>query len=177
MTNSRTKGNKGQRIAAKVLKDWTRKPFASTPRSGGLRWGAMSTVIGDVVCTKEGHYFPFCVEVKSYLHINFEHPLYTVKGDLYSFWDQVNDDALRAKKIPLLMIRYNRLPKEFFFVGVPSKDYEQLFKGVSMKELNKVMTIQHMGLTIFTTPELVNTDYKEVRQNAKLILKTRYEKT
>jgi hypothetical protein len=177
MPNQRKKGNKAQRVAAAVLKKWTKKPFASTPRSGGLRWGNMSTVIGDVVCTKEGHYFPFSVEVKFYKEINFEHTLYTDKGDVKKFWEQACEDALRAKKLPMLMMRYNRLPVGFFFVGLRISHYKKLFLGFNHLELKRVMILKHLDLAIITTPELVLTDYKQVKTNAKLLIKALNEKT
>jgi hypothetical protein len=164
-------------MAADQLKIWTHKSFASTPRSGGLRWGAMKNVIGDIVCTTEGHFFPFSVEVKFYKDVNFEHTLYLDKGDLYDFWKQAQDDGLRAKKIPMLVFRYNRLPKGFFFIGLRLTDYKKLFLGSNMLELKRVMTLKHMNLVIITTPELVKTDYKEVRKNARNLIKERYEKT
>lgn len=177
MANQRSKGNKAQRVAAGVLKAWTKKNFASTPRSGGLRWNNMRNVIGDVTCTTEGHFFPFSVEVKFYKDINFEHPMYLDKGDLYDFWAQAQEDAVRAKKLPLLMIRYNRLPREFFFVGLKTPDFKKLFTGVNNLELKRVMSIRHMGLTIINSTELVRTDYKQVKKIAKELIKTRYEKT
>lgn len=114
--NSRRKGAKNEREVAKALKDWTGKEFAKTPASGGLQWKTANSK-GDVVCTTEGHYFPFCVEAKFHVKIDFSHLLTPgIKNvEILDFWKQCVRDAKKCKKVPMLLMRYNLLPKGFGF--------------------------------------------------------------
>lgn len=129
--NSRRKGKNGERAVAKLLTDWTGSKFASTPASGGLRW-QKANVAGDVVCTEEGVYFPFCIEVKFHKEINFSHLLYKLRitkanpngeNKIDEFWAQATRDAKKANKIPLLFMRYNSMPADFFFIVMKLKDF------------------------------------------------------
>lgn len=164
--NSRTKGNKAERSVAKLMQQWTKKNFARTPSSGGLQW-SNTNAKGDIVCTTEGHYFPFCIEVKSYSEIHFEHLLIPNKKQvkILDFWAQCLRDANLAKKLPLLFMRYNALPKDFYFV-VMSKDILELF-GISPK---RALVINHVNLVVFTSPELIALNYKDIKQKAKKVL-------
>lgn len=119
--NSRRKGNKAENVAAKVLETWTKKKFARTPSSGGLAW-KHSMAKGDIVCTTEGHYFPFCMEIKSYRDLGFEKLLLDVKKvKILEFWEQVIRDAKICNKVPMLMMRYNGMPRTTFFMVITTK--------------------------------------------------------
>lgn len=129
--NSRNKGNRNERMGASLLTTWTKRKFERTPSSGGLQWRA-SFSKGDVVCTKEGHYFPFCVEIKAHKEIDFSHLLRDNKKGVkvLEFWDQCKRDADKCNKIPMLMMRYDGMPKGFFFLAIPTKFYFTLTKNI-----------------------------------------------
>ena len=166
--NGRSKGNKGERVAAAVLSDWTNKKFARVPSSGGLQW-KNSNAKGDIVCTEEGHFFPFCVEVKSYAELNFEHLLYLDKAEVLKFWAQCIRDANLAKKCPILMMRYNGLPKKFFFIAIPAKIYHHHFSE-HIKRPRAIHILEH-DLVLFTTNELKDVPYKKIRKPIKTLYK------
>ncbi len=121
--NSRNKGSRAERLVCELLLKWTGRKFAKVPASGGLHWN-ISQACGDVICLSENHKFPFAVEVKNYNGINFSHLL--IKGakakknerlpEILEFWDQCVRDSKEAKKIPFLMMRYDNLPRDFFFI-------------------------------------------------------------
>src|SRR5687768_14412470 len=119
--NSRAKGSRNERDLCKVLKVWTGYDFARTPSSGGLRWKKTDNITGDIVCCEEGVKFLFTIECKSYKGINFEHLLYSKNAKIREFWKQAKDDSDRSKKLPLLFMRYNGLPKNFHFVVLEYK--------------------------------------------------------
>lgn len=162
--NSRSKGNRAERVAAEVLGKWTGKKFARVPSSGGLQW-KNTNAKGDIVCTEEGHFFPFCVEVKNYREINFEHLLYSKKAKIMEFWQQCERDAKIANKIPLLMMRYDGLPSSFFFI---------IFKRLHQHELDfvgKGLHVEVHNLIILTTNDFQNNPYKVIKPLAKSICK------
>jgi Holliday junction resolvase len=167
--NSRNKGNKGEREAAKVVGTWTDKKFARVPSSGGLQW-KNSNAKGDIVCTEEGHYFPFCMEIKSYGEINFEHLLYLDKADVRKFWAQCIRDAEIANKCPMLWMRYNRLPVGFFFIMIPSDIYDQFFHPY-MEDGDRVMIFPVDKLAVLTTNSLSKIPYKKIRKRIKALYK------
>lgn len=162
--NSRSKGNKAERIAAKVISDWTGKKFGRVPSSGGLQW-KNSHAKGDIVCTEEGHFFPFCLEVKNYREINFEHLLYLDKPQIVEFWDQCVRDAEIARKCPMLMMRYDRLPKEFFFVVLPDEVMPLLNKYIAAD--SKILRVSHLKVTIIVSTTLLSIPYKKIRKPVK----------
>lgn len=168
--NSRTKGCKAERKAAKLFADWTGKDFARTPSSGGLQWKSSNSK-GDIVSTTEGHYFPFCIEVKNYKEINFEHLMYSKNPKILEFWKQCCDDAIRANKTPILLMRYNGLPSNFFFVVVSTIFYYSVLNQNDY-ELKPRMVFQALkpehSIVITTSPEFFKLPYKPI----KLILKS-----
>ena len=165
--NSRNKGNKAERTVAKLMEKWTSKQFARTPSSGGLNWKSANSK-GDIVSTTEGHYFPFCIEVKHHAEINFSELLIPGKKKVkvLEFWEQCKRDALRANKIPLLFMRYNGLPNDFFFIGV-SLEYSHKLK----LNLKQSIIVNHLGLVIGISSELfMLNEYKPLRITAKKLL-------
>jgi hypothetical protein len=119
--NSRSKGQRGEHQAIEFMKEWTGMDFKRTPGSGGLRGHVTDYTEGDIVCVKKNYIFPLCVEVKFYEELNFNHLLYDVKSKIKDFWVQARESAKRAEKIPILLMRYNGLPKGFFFVMLSNK--------------------------------------------------------
>ena len=116
--NSRNKGSRFERTIAKAWESWTGYKFSRTPGSGG--WAKAKDAMGDLVCTDEKHSrrFPFSIECKNYQEIKFEHILLGLKScKIISFWEQATKDAKHAGKIPILIMRYNSMPKgEAFFI-------------------------------------------------------------
>lgn len=160
--NSRKKGARGEKSAIKVLKHWTTKDFARVPSSGGLRWhNAMST--GDVICINEGHYFPFSIEVKFHEKIEFNHLLYIEKPEIKNFWGQCVRDAERVNKCPMLMMRYDRLPADLFFIAIPRKVYHKIIKPHLDKD-DMVLVVPNYDIAIITSWGLVKTPYKQIRE-------------
>lgn len=168
--NSRSKGNKGERDVAKLMKKWTGKDFARVPSSGGLQW-KNAHAKGDIVCSEEGHYFPFCIEVKNYKELNFQHLLYLPEPDILKFWNQCLRDAEICNKAPMLIMRYNGLPKEFYFIAMRPLHYREFIKPYQDENI-KVMGIPHLGIIIFTTPALLEVPYKKIRKPLRKFLKT-----
>ena len=106
--NSKSKGNRFERSVCKAFQNWSGYEFSRTPASGGLRW------------KKADNISSLSIECKSYHDIKFEHLLLGMKScKIDSFWNQANRDAERAKKIPVLIMRYNSMPKDeaFFMVN------------------------------------------------------------
>lgn len=171
--NSRSKGARNERKLADLFTKWTGRKFAKSPASGGLHWQS-SFVHGDLVCTKEGHYFPFCIEAKSYNKIDFSHLLNPkIKNvDILDFWNQCSRDAKECNKIPILFMRYNGLPSDFHFVVIDMNHFNNL--GILQTKTSKL--IYHgnkVDLMIMTSPDFFKTNYKEIKQNAKDYLKKR----
>lgn len=167
--NSRNKGNKGERVAADVVGAWTNKKFARVPSSGGLQW-KNTNAKGDIVCTEEGHFFPFCMEIKNYGDINFEHLLYLPKPEIMKFWSQCLRDAEIAKKCPMLWMRYNRLPKKFFFIMVPQEIFQTFFLPY-LDEEDRSMIFPTQKLAVLTTNSLGKIPYKKIRKQIKALYK------
>lgn len=165
--NSRNKGNRNERGAAALITTWTGRKFERTPSSGGLQWKA-SFSKGDIVCTVEGHRFPFCVEVKAHREIDFSHLLNPkVKNvKVLEFWAQCLRDAEKCDKVPMLLMRYDMMPKNFFFLVLPTEFYGKLIGP----RLLGTTTIKYKGkynLTIIPSDQFFRFSYKEIKLLAK----------
>lgn len=163
--NSRSKGNKNEREIAKLLKAWTKKEFARTPSSGGLSWKTTNTK-GDIVCTTEGHYFPFCIEAKSYKDLNFQHLLYSDKAEILKFWAQANKDADAANKIPLLFMRTNGIAKNLHFVVMHQRHFRMFIKEHLAADCS-YMYVKNHKMIILKSTELFETPYKAIKLQIK----------
>lgn len=178
--NSRSKGARTERELSKVIATWSVKyEFAKTPASGGLRWKAAMSK-GDIICTSEGHYFPFCIECKNHKEINFSQllvpELKVVK--IFEFWAQCDRDAKLCNKVPMLCMRYNGLPKNFFFVALPTYFWNFLNKKIDTDPIEAHMKYNGEGynLTILRSTELFKLPYKEIRLLTKEYLKNQKKK-
>lgn len=167
--NSRNKGSKGERVASKVLEEWTGKKFARVPSSGGLSWHTSNST-GDIICATEGHYFPFSVEVKLRDQINFDHLLYLDKAKILDFWEQSKRDALRVNKCPIVMMRYDRLPKDFFFIILPLNIFAEFFDEYTNGKTDKIVTYNNQ-FVIMTTELLKKIPYKKIRKPLRKYMK------
>lgn len=164
--NSRRKGDKGEKLAAELIAKWTGKKFKRAETNNYIHKRDAHNSKGDIVCITEGHYYPFCTEVKNYKEINFEHLLYLPKPLIVDFWKQATTDAKLCGKCPLLFMRYNGLPKEFFFVAIPPKIYDQFFS--EHIKLPKSLRMEFYGFILITTNELFQVPYKSIRKSIKL---------
>ena len=112
--NSKNKGSRFERTICKWFQDWTGYEFNRVPASGGLRWKKTDNITSDITCTDPKHLkrFKLSVECKSYNDLKFEHILLGNKGcKILSFWEQASNDAIRGNKIPVLIMKYNNMPK------------------------------------------------------------------
>lgn len=172
--NSRDKGNRGERAGAEFMSKWTGKKFAKNPRSGGLHW-QKANVNGDITCTEEGHYCPFCIEVKFYTKIEFNHLLTNPKNiDISDFWKQAQQDAHRCNKTPILLMRYNGLPKDFFFIALDFNTWSKIKKDIILETaplnffriLNQEKSI---NIIIFDSRQFITLPYKTIKKTLKKI--------
>lgn len=160
--NSRKKGAKGENRARFLMEAWTSKKWARVPASGGLNWHN-SISSGDIICVTEGHYCPFTIEVKNYGEINFNHLFYLPKCDILKFWDQAHRDAQRVNKVPLLMMRYDRLPGDFFFVVIPRTIYNRFFREYMTDEDVRFVS-ENFGIAMISSTAFFKVPYKEIRK-------------
>lgn len=175
MANSKKKGSRFELKVSKWFTQWTKYTWNRVPMSGA--WHQNKDAASDITCVdeKHAHRCKISVECKNYKEINFEHVLLGNKScDILKFWDQAVRDAKRAKKVPILCMRYNSMPaQEFFFVvgsDIAKVFYEKLDDKSNIMILN-VPKIEEL-LYIFMASHVINhVDYKEVHKQAKLILK------
>lgn len=176
--NSKNKGNRFERAICKFFKDWSGYEFSRVPASGGLRWKKTDNITSDITCTdpKHARKFPFSIECKSYQDIRFEHILLGNKTcKIASFWKQASDDAKRADKIPILIMKYNNMPKgEAFFM---------VDKSTALKILTQIDKLSKPRLAIqidlknvfyvFMLSDIKNIEYKLFYKACKEYLKTK----
>lgn len=175
-TNSKSKGNKWERDVCKFFREWTGYEFSRVPASGGLRWHKKDDIVSDVICTDEKHSKRFCcnIECKFYKELNFEHILLgNTSCKILDFWSQAKSDANRAKKIPLLIMRYNNMPKMEAFVVV----FTDFLKEIS-REFNPTFNHPYMEIsipdnnfTVFMLSDMKNWDYQEFYKASRKYLK------
>lgn len=160
--NSRSKGNRNERQAAGLVSKWTKKKFERTPSSGGLNWKA-SHAKGDITCTEDGYYFPFTIEVKAHRDINFSEILMPEKKNvkILEFWEQAKKEGKEANKIPMVMMRYNGLKKDFFFIIIPTTLFEFCIEPFFVP--NK-KAISFKDLTIIPSDWLFNLPFKRLKR-------------
>lgn len=169
--DSRKKGARGERKACEVLKAWTGYDFHRVPQSGGLHWKSANTE-GDLVCGDPLHRFNFSIEVKNYRDINFEHLLMPgVKSKITDeFWPQCLADSQRAKKIPLLLMRYDGIrPGDLFFAVMLNEHYVALkTNGAQFKK--KFPYLKCGKLIIMNSYHIFKADYNKVDLASKTII-------
>ncbi len=180
--NSRSKGTRNERRAAELVTKWTGHKFAKTPASGGLHW-KKSFVQGDIVCTVEGHYCPFCFEIKAHKEIDFSHLLNPKikegRVKILEFWNQARRDATLAKKIPLLLMRYDGMPSELFYLVMEYRDYRVIQQNMMLEFVSSITSKLEYKTDKYHLIFLVSTNffelpYSTVRKIAKTHLKKIY---
>lgn len=183
-TNSKKKGNRFERDVCKFFKEWTGYEFSRTPASGGLRWHKKDDIVSDVICTdeKHSHRFTLAIECKSYKEIKFEQMLLGNDScKINHFWEQASRDAERAKKLPMLIMRYNNMPKGEAFVMFDKQVANSILKNQELwSNLKKPRLAIQFDLEnvfyVFLLTDLKNLDYQKTHKVFKAILKTRYTK-
>lgn len=169
--NSRKKGRRGEKKARLVLTKWTKLEFAGVPASGGLRWKKTDNITGDLVCTDPLHRFDFSIEVKNHREINFEHLLTpNINSSIKEFWKQCKMDAIRGKKIPLLMMRYDGIrPSDYFFLVISLKLFKRL-KPILKLKYPYIKCIRN-GFVILHPDILFKTSYHKIKIETQQIIK------
>ena len=175
MVNSKRKGNKFERTVAKWMSDWTGYKFGRTPYSGANHQSR--DLASDVMCTDErhAHRCKISVECKCYKDIKFEHILLGTKGsEVEKFWNQATNDAIRSAKVPILIMRYNSMPSNEFFMAV-GEDLAKEFIPFVKDTRYMVFNIgKELNLYIFMASAVLNkVSYKRVHKLAKTIVKNR----
>lgn len=176
--NTRKKGNRAQKNVINVISKWANKKFKSSKQFGGPNWNH-DPHVGDILCDTEGHFFPFCIEVKFYEKIDFSHLLVPkIKNiQILDFWKQCTDDARNTQKVPILMMRYNGLPKEFFFL-VTTQEFAKMVHDLlpkNVKTLRYHNYYDNKPIMIFRSTQFLKTDYKAVKALAKTHIKQLYK--
>lgn len=172
--NSKQKGGRFERSICKWFTQWTGYEFNRVPASGGLRWKNAENITSDVACTdaKHSRQFRFSVECKSYKDLNFEHILLQKKAcKITGFWKQATDDAKRAGKLPLLIMKYNGMSKGEAFVMISHQVYEKCIESDLIHEKPHMMIDIPKGdsLVVMMLSDLKRVPYKTFHSNAKLI--------
>lgn len=175
--NSKNKGNRFERVICKWFQEWTGYEFSRVPASGGLRWKKTDNITSDITCTdpKHSRKFPFSVECKSYQDIKFEHILLGNKScKIMDFWHQACSDAKRGNKIPILIMKYNNMPKGEAFL-MANKWLANVFISQSTKLEKPYMaiTLDNKNIVyVFMLSDIKKLDYitiyKEARKHLKL---------
>lgn len=176
MANSKRKGNKFELKVSKWFTEFSGYKFQRVPYSGANHQN--KDLASDIMCSDErhAHRCKISIECKSYQDIRFEHILLGNKRcKITQFWKQVSSDAQRAKKIPILVMRYNSMPStEFFFIVD-----ERLIKPLTKKHLSHTMVITSPDtptLYVFMASEVLkNVSYKDIHKEAKVQCKTLYK--
>jgi len=158
--NSRNKGNKNERNIAKLFTEWTGVEFVRVPRSGGLHWKSGMSVTGDLIPSDPFDLvtFPFSIEAKFYNAITFQDLILPNKSDLQKFYDQSTKDADSVGKYPLVLFRYNRMPRDLYFVMMGHK---QFVRARKLMDLEEGWFNYRNDFVIFTSDNLFDTDFDE----------------
>jgi len=116
---SKNKGASYERKIAKVFSQWSGKEFYRTPASGA--WASQrlgqDSQSGDIVAPSSIN-FPFSVELKNHEGISLENFMRS-NGEIPQFFTQNIGDAVRAKKVPMLIVHKNRSPN---YLAVPNNE-------------------------------------------------------
>lgn len=176
--NSKQKGGRFERAICKWFTEWTGYEFNRVPASGGLRWKNAENITSDVACTDSKHSRRFCfsIECKSYSELKFEHILLEKKScKILKFWEQAREDAHRAGKLPMLIMKYNGMPKGEAFVMVSYQVYtkciqpqrsnmEKAQMGIHINPKDNISDAN--AFYIFLLSDLKNLDYTTVHKEA-----------
>lgn len=143
--NSKAKGGINERKVAKILSDWTGAKFIRVPMSGGLHY-EYHLLCGDLVCVTADFEFVFAVETKHYKTVKLKDSAWMRK-----VIHQATEDAKRAKKYPLIMLRENGMPRGEYYVLLNVAKDRILSKSRNIFEIQDFYTV--MASDLFTRHE------------------------
>ena len=174
--NSKRKGNRFERVVSQWLSEWTGFKFERN-RLGSGAWHSNKDAGADITCTdqKHAHRCKLSVECKSYKDIKFEHVLLGTKGsEIEKFWKQAKIDADRTSKVPILIMRYNSMPKDEFFLVVESELAEAFLTEHMYDNRYMAINTEDLCLYIFMASAIKKSvNYIDVHKLAKSLLKDR----
>ena len=115
--NQKKKGNANELAATKALQKWTGVKFTRTPQSGALRRINSDGIVADIIpdTLDKNFYWPFSVETKHLMHIPVAKQL-PKNSMIFSIWEQVHRDALRAEQLPMALLRSNGMPSGEYYL-------------------------------------------------------------
>ena len=173
--NSKNKGSRFERTICKWFQDWTGYEFNRVPASGGLRWKKTDNITSDITCTDPKHSkrFKLSVECKSYNDLKFEHILLGNKGcKILSFWEQASNDAIRGNKIPVLIMKYNNMPKGEAFMMVDDRLISLInHQESNLKKPTMVINTQEHIFGVYMLSDIKNINYSLLYKEARKLLK------
>ena len=161
--NSKRKGNANELTLSHLLTSWTGHEFVRVPMSGGLRWKNRMDICGDIINVEDKTFdFPYNIETKFYKNLGLKksRPYLRTNSVVYKFMKQATDDAIAAKKRPILFIRENGMPKESYYVFLPYSVWLHVF-------LVDRMVIQYLGFNQdiigVSSEDFFKLDYEEFK--------------
>lgn len=155
--NSKKKGNKAERVVAKLFTEWTGIKFYRTPASGGLHWHKRPDVTGDLTSETP---VPFTVEVKSRKEVDMD--FFKDSIDIFKFWEQAIGDAQEVNKVPILMFRYNGLSKDLYYVVISLSLFNKVLKsGCKYDSYIKIVKGTDYKIAILTSTEFFKVKYSQ----------------
>ena len=176
MANSKKKGSRFELKVSKWFTEFSGYKFQRVPYSGANH--VTRALASDLMGSDQNHAHrcKISVECKSYQDIRFEHVLLGNKRcKIIQFWNQASNDAKRAKKIPILCMRYNSMPREEFFFIVDCR----LIKVFNTNRLEHSLTLKGKDiptLYVFMASEVLsNINYNDIHKEAKLQCRTLYK--
>lgn len=173
--NSKKKGNRFERVVAKFFTDWTSYSFGRSPQSGSFHNNR--DLGSDLICNDDKHKNRCCIsiECKNYQDIRFEHVLLGNKRcKILEFWKQADRDANRTKKLPILCMRYNSMPKGEFFFVVDSRVALYLITPETIKRGMSIYSPElDMPLYVFMASDIKEyVSYKKLHKSLRKELKS-----
>ena len=171
--NSKKKGNRFEREVSKWLTNWSGFKFERN-RQGSGAWWSNKDAVSDITCTdeKHAHRCKISVECKSYKDIKFEHVLLGNKGcEIEKFWSQACRNEKRANRVPILIMRYNSMPKNEFFIVVDDDLAEAFLNEDIYNSRYMAINTPDLSLYIFMASSVEKyVKYLDIHKLAKKIL-------
>jgi hypothetical protein len=178
--NSRDKGGRGERAAAKAFGGWWGTDFARTPSSGGFatqRFRDDWNAAGDLVTPDPS--FPFCVECKWVEDWSMEQLLRNDGCLIFKWWQQAIGEC-PADKLPFLVFKRNNHP---FYCMIEADDLpsEQFLKDndiryFSMPIQKAVVGTYPMKVYIMVLTDFFKSEPEEWQRNKANLVANRQER-
>jgi hypothetical protein len=144
--NSKKKGNRVEREISKILSEGFKENFKRVPMSGAycggknyddkLRKDAIEILSGDIISPDN---FKFSIEVKSRKTFNF-FDFFNSKSELFSWFEQCENDSNNANKNPMLIIKINNHQAVILF-KTTEYDSEFKFKNWNIMMLSEIFQL------------------------------------